>query len=123
MSTVSPFTITPEDCVYNSCYCEENVYKLIGKLVSDGYAAHKDLWAVFISNPGKVIPLFKQKWSRGDEGLVFWDYHVILVQCHKEAEYVVWDLDSSLGFPCPFDVYVESALQECPLGNSQQYDR
>lgn len=124
MEAIFPFMIAPEDCTYTACYCEENVYKLIHKLVSEGHAAYEDLWAVFISNPGKVVPLYKQKSSGSmDDGLVFWDYHVVLVHCYQRTEYVVWDLDSTLGFPCPFDVYVASALQEYLFAELHQYDR
>lgn len=52
---------------YTSCYCEENVYRLVQQLTGAGWAAadhhggekHRydasDVYAVFISNPDKSV--------------------------------------------------------------------
>eukprot|EP00798_Chlamydomonas_sp_ICE-L_P018027 gene18027-24440_t len=64
---------TAEWCglLYQACYCEENVYKLITSLVEAGHATSLlELFVVFVSNPDK----------RESEGLVIWDYHVFLLQ-------------------------------------------
>jgi hypothetical protein len=51
-----------QDCTYTSCYCEENVYLLINKLVQQQQRhqqqQHHDssqLFAVFISNPSETV--------------------------------------------------------------------
>ncbi|KAB2066003.1 hypothetical protein ES319_A09G129900v1 [Gossypium barbadense] len=85
-------------------YCEENVYFLCKKLCSSQIADAQgsDLFVVFISNDNKQIPLWHQKASHRADGVILWDYHVICVQRKKDGgTHLVWDLDSSLPFPCP----------------------
>lgn len=43
-----------DQCIYTSCYCEENVYKLLQSLLSDGIPA-ECLFAVFISNSNETV--------------------------------------------------------------------
>lgn len=84
------------------------------------------------------IPIWKQKSSRGGE-LVIWvrrsrhknegrksiwskvfclliydvfqDYHVVLLHMNSQAQSFVYDLDTTLPFPCPFDVYSREAFR------------
>ncbi|KAF3336870.1 protein N-terminal glutamine amidohydrolase [Carex littledalei] len=112
------FTHTP-------CYCEENVYLLCKKLGSIGVAEPTglDLFVVFISNEGNKIPLWHQKASQIEEGLVVWDYHVICVQVKsKETKEstadLVWDLDSTLPFPLALDQYIHKAIRPLSFKNS-----
>uniref|UniRef100_A0A1I7W7K2 Protein N-terminal glutamine amidohydrolase n=1 Tax=Heterorhabditis bacteriophora TaxID=37862 RepID=A0A1I7W7K2_HETBA len=44
---------------------------------------------------------------------VVWDYHVVLLEKGEEGT-KVWDLDSTLPFPCPFNQYWQSTFQ--PIG-------
>ncbi|XP_033127443.1 protein N-terminal glutamine amidohydrolase-like isoform X1 [Anneissia japonica] len=99
------------DCIYTSCYCEENVWKLCEKLRDEGRLQQlQDVSAIFISNDAKKIPLWEQKCV--DEGqVVVWDYHVILVHQEAGAESQVYDLDTRLPFPCRFKYYLEMALR------------
>ncbi|CAM0955728.1 unnamed protein product [Alopecurus aequalis] len=103
-------------------YCEENVYLLCKELIRSGLAdpAGTDIYAVFISNEEKKVPLWYQKASRSDDGFVLWDYHVICIQSRRNKGDVdlVWDLDSSLPFPCPFLQYVSEAIQPLSFGDS-----
>ncbi|KAM3410215.1 hypothetical protein ACQJBY_002435 [Aegilops geniculata] len=68
-------------------YCEENVYLLCKELIKAGLAdpAGNDLYAVFISNEEKKIPLWYQKASRTNDGFVLWDYHVICIQAKQRS--------------------------------------
>ncbi|GAB6019336.1 Protein N-terminal glutamine amidohydrolase, variant 2 [Chamberlinius hualienensis] len=50
-----------------------------------------------------TVPLWCQKASKREGGLVIWDYHVILIK--KLHQSVVYDLDSTLPFPCKFLQY------------------
>ncbi|KAB2631288.1 protein N-terminal glutamine amidohydrolase [Pyrus ussuriensis x Pyrus communis] len=99
-------------------YCEENVYLLCKELCKKGIADAQgsDLFVVFISNDKKQIPLWRQKASNRADGVVLWDYHVICVQKKGSgdtpATHLVWDLDSSLAFPCPLATYVLETF--CP---------
>ncbi|XP_039911147.1 protein N-terminal glutamine amidohydrolase isoform X3 [Hirundo rustica] len=56
------------------------------------------------------IPLWKQKSGHGDEPVV-WDYHVILLHVSGGEQNFIYDLDTVLPFPCPFDVYSVEAFR------------
>ncbi|XP_023527268.1 protein N-terminal glutamine amidohydrolase isoform X2 [Cucurbita pepo subsp. pepo] len=94
---------------------EENVYFLCKKLCTNRMddATGADLFVVFISNEKKQIPLWHQKASKREDGLVLWDYHVICVQRKTEGEFpfIVWDLDSTLPLPIPLGSYVSQAIR------------
>lgn len=100
------------DFIYTSCYCEENVYMLCKKLSEVGLAAPtaSDLFVVFISNPNRQIPIWRQRSSKDVEGLCIWDYHVICIQ-RRENAVQVWDLDTTLPCPVALDEYVAGAFQ------------
>ncbi|XP_062343344.1 protein N-terminal glutamine amidohydrolase [Osmerus eperlanus] len=103
--------VTPpiDDCVYTSCYCEENVWKLCEHIRTQSQTPLQEVYSVFISNDRKMVPLWKQKSSKEDEPVV-WDYHVILVH-HSQRSSYVYDLDSTLPFPCPLPLYSQHAFQ------------
>lgn len=103
-------SITParDECVYTSCYCEENVWKLCEHIKNQTQTPLDEVYAVFISNEKRKIPLWKQKSSRGDEPVV-WDYHVILV--HQNQQSFIYDLDTTLPFPCHLQLYAHQAFQ------------
>ncbi|KAG8100941.1 hypothetical protein GUJ93_ZPchr0164g26838 [Zizania palustris] len=112
----SAFTHTPY-------YCEENVYLLCKELIRSGIAdpAGTNLYVVFISNEEKKVPLWYQKASHTNDGFVIWDYHVICIQSRRnkgEVLDLVWDLDSSLPFPCSFNQYVSDAIRPLSFGES-----
>ncbi|XP_034692827.1 protein N-terminal glutamine amidohydrolase isoform X1 [Vitis riparia] len=96
-------------------YCEENVYMLCKKLGMIGMADAEgsDLFAVFISNEKKQVPLWHQKASKRADGIILWDYHVICIQKKKEGSSPpqVWDLDSSLPFPSHLDHYMSDSFR------------
>ncbi|XP_038246754.1 protein N-terminal glutamine amidohydrolase isoform X8 [Dermochelys coriacea] len=57
-----------------------------------------------------LIPLWKQRSGCGDEPVV-WDYHVILLHVSSGDQNFIYDLDTVLPFPCPFDTYTEEAFK------------
>ncbi|XP_030074665.1 protein N-terminal glutamine amidohydrolase isoform X2 [Microcaecilia unicolor] len=57
-----------------------------------------------------LIPIWKQKTGHGDEP-VLWDYHVILLRVLSGNQSLIYDLDTLLPFPCPFDTYIEKAFK------------
>jgi len=79
------------DYEYASCYCEENIYKLIAKLHGKGdnrnnngnnNEYNNEHWVCFISNDTKMCPVWMQKAGAGDPANpqpVFWDYHVVSI--------------------------------------------
>ncbi|XP_064501646.1 protein N-terminal glutamine amidohydrolase isoform X1 [Pseudopipra pipra] len=97
-------------CTYTSCYCEENVWKLCDYIRSQDRYPLEEFYAVFISNDRRMIPLWKQKSGHGDEPVV-WDYHVILLHVPNGEQNFIYDLDTVLPFPCPFDVYSLEAFR------------
>ncbi|XP_034535302.1 protein N-terminal glutamine amidohydrolase [Notolabrus celidotus] len=103
--------ITPsrESCIYTSCYCEENVWKLCEFVRMERTTPLEDLFVVFISNENRQVPLWKQKSGRGDQPVV-WDYHVVLLQVSLKSGSLVHDLDSQLSFPCSLELYADQAL-------------
>ncbi|XP_076864838.1 protein N-terminal glutamine amidohydrolase [Brachyhypopomus gauderio] len=104
--------ITPSrnECVYTSCYCEENVWKLCEFVKAQETCPMDEVYAVFISNERKTVPIWKQK-SSSDNEPVIWDYHVVLLHCNQQGQSCIYDLDTVLAFPCAFDVYSREALQ------------
>ncbi|XP_044027927.1 protein N-terminal glutamine amidohydrolase [Siniperca chuatsi] len=104
--------ITPsrESCVYTSCYCEENVWKLCEFVRTERTAPLEELFVVFISNENRMVPLWKQKSGHGDQPVI-WDYHVVLLQVGLQLDSLVYDLDSELSFPCSLQLYAAQALR------------
>uniref|UniRef100_A0A8B9R223 Protein N-terminal glutamine amidohydrolase n=1 Tax=Anas platyrhynchos TaxID=8839 RepID=A0A8B9R223_ANAPL len=97
-------------CAYTGCYCEENVWKLCDYIRSRGERPVEEFYAVFISNERRMVPLWKQKSGHGDEPVV-WDYHVILLRVSSGEQNFIYDLDTELPFPCPFDMYSTEAFR------------
>ncbi|CAI2162745.1 12539_t:CDS:2 [Funneliformis geosporum] len=101
--------------IYTPCYCEENVYhlcKAFGKL--------DDIYVCFISNENRSIPIWKQRASKFHDGIVIWDYHVILLVKEKSNPTKVYDLDTTLSFPCDFSIYVQESFK---ILDDPQYHR
>ena len=112
-----------EKCIYTSCYCEENVWKLCEQFRQHG-CNMRQLYVVFISNHKRQIALWKQK-SGSQQGpwlnFALWDYHVILIrnlsqtndgkELTVEQESLVYDLDTVLPFPVSFERYTKEAFK------------
>ena len=117
-----------EECVYTSCYCEENVWKLCEQFQKRG-GDTKQLYAVFISSHERQTALWNLKCG-GTADFQLWDYHVILIKSAPsgressqsttdtvtgvrghESESLVYDLDTFLPFPVSFNQYVKEVLR------------
>ena len=113
------------DQSYTSCYCEENVWKLCDKIRNTKNLIHLQeedkAFVVFISNENRTVPLWCQSASEAEEGLVVWDYHVILI-IKNELNCIVFDLDSSLPYPSEFDSYSNGTFKS-DKGIKDQYHR
>jgi len=122
----------PHDSTCTSCYCEENVY-LLAKVFASKAEEDADwpwqAFVVFISNHGKTVALWSQK---AREGVVVWDYHVILVlrsrdhmqsseqdPTHREdgqqqtepaEDAWVYDFDTRLSVPSRWTDYVSNTF-------------
>ncbi|KAI8143706.1 N-terminal glutamine amidase-domain-containing protein, partial [Fennellomyces sp. T-0311] len=107
---------------YTSAYCEENVYMLCKTIAETNPAILDHCTVVFISNPNKIIPIWKQKLASVGQP-VLWDYHVILYYHDEEnKEYYMYDMDTTLPFPCRADRYVMEAFQP-ELQLREEYQR
>ncbi|EIM21695.1 hypothetical protein WALSEDRAFT_68948 [Wallemia mellicola CBS 633.66] len=97
-----------ESAEYQSCYCEENIYRLVKKLADAGVQRNNRV--AFISNTKKHVLLCQQNASsRGDPYPVIWDYHVIALFSLDDGDYVL-DLDTRLGRLCRLDEYIQSTF-------------
>ncbi|XP_069776367.1 protein N-terminal glutamine amidohydrolase isoform X5 [Narcine bancroftii] len=56
-----------------------------------------------------MVPIWRQRSCHGDQPVI-WDYHVILMHDCGGQQCEVYDLDTMLPFPCPFDIYVKEAF-------------
>lgn len=107
--------IERENCVYTACFCEENVYKFI----SENSGHFEDMFAVFISNPLKQCAIWYQKMSEDPTVIpVCWDYHVVVI-AKKSLNFLVYDLDTALSFPCPLEEYLSQCFRPSPSEISQ----
>ncbi|KIK59835.1 hypothetical protein GYMLUDRAFT_661749 [Collybiopsis luxurians FD-317 M1] len=112
LSTTSP-TVTPpalpQDAVYTSHYCEENVYLLIQSFFHNPSISEIwDIFAVFISNHARTVALWNQKLSNKLDWPVIWDYHVIAVLRAPKGSSIqswVYDFDTHLGMPVTWNSY------------------
>lgn len=103
--------IAVSDCVYTPCFCEENAYKLCERLCKHS----SQVYVVFVSNPSRQVPFWRDRFSHDPDGFVLWDYHVIVLQ-QTEQGCSVWDLDTTLPVPCPLLAYANIALKaQLPL--------
>uniref|UniRef100_A0A3B3HTK5 Protein N-terminal glutamine amidohydrolase n=1 Tax=Oryzias latipes TaxID=8090 RepID=A0A3B3HTK5_ORYLA len=82
-----------ENCVYTSCYCEENVWKLCEFIQAQKMVPLDQFAVIFISNDTRT------------------DYHVILLKVGVKSDSVIYDLDSVLPFPCSLRLYAAQALR------------
>lgn len=93
--------------LYTKCYCEENIYHLVKSLRNVPDLG--DIYAVFISNGTRSIPIWSQKTAQSDQPVI-WDYHVICV-AKSSNDWLVFDFDSTLSLPTLFKDYVTHALK------------
>lgn len=115
-ATYQPVVRARSDCVYTSCYCEENVWKLCEHIRSQNQYPLEEFYAVFISNDRRMVPLWKQQAGCGEQPVI-WDYHVILLHVSSGGQNFIYDLDTVLSFPCPFDTYIEEAFKSDSIIN------
>lgn len=103
---------TASQCIYTPCYCEENVWKLCELTRACQPELLPCCFVAFVSNRIQAVPIWRQKSSTQGDGMSLWDYHVIfLYKSPDQASCLVYDLDTTLGFPEAFDCYVRDAFK------------
>ncbi|KAI1293615.1 Protein N-terminal glutamine amidohydrolase [Halotydeus destructor] len=112
-----------EHCVYTSCYCEENVWKLCEYIKNKDRELLPSCYAVFISNDAKQVPIWMQRSGQlSDDHLCVWDYHVIMVHKFGECSFA-YDFDTVLNYPSRFDTYFHHALKSDDILIDEKYYR
>ncbi|XP_070535631.1 protein N-terminal glutamine amidohydrolase-like [Ptychodera flava] len=111
MAEVCTSLFAPRDnCMYTSCYCEENVWKLCEYIKASHAERLQQLFVIFVSNENRTVPLWKQRAAHSEEEPVVWDYHVFLIH-YQNGDTKVYDLDTVLSFPCKFSTYSVQTFQ------------
>ncbi|XP_017654834.1 protein N-terminal glutamine amidohydrolase isoform X3 [Nannospalax galili] len=64
-----PACPTRDACVYSSCYCEENIWKLCEYIKMHDQYPLEECYAVFISNEGKMVSWYLSGNSRQALGM------------------------------------------------------
>lgn len=59
------------DLTYTKCYCEENIYLLCKEIQEKQSDMLKSTNVIYISNPNKMVPLWKQKAGVGEQPVVW----------------------------------------------------
>ncbi|KAI9336877.1 N-terminal glutamine amidase-domain-containing protein [Pilaira anomala] len=101
---------------YTRCYCEENIYLLCQEIKEKQKELLESSYVVYISNPNKTVPLWKQKAGVNSQPVI-WDYHVILY-----VEGMIYDYDTVLPFPCNATEYFIQTFKP-ELNLKSQFDR
>jgi len=90
-------TCKREDYLYQSAYCEENIWHLCQ------HEALKNSYVVFIFSEGDSFPMLSQRAANTPSLPVFWDYHVVLLSLAEENQ--IFDFDTTLPFNTNVDTY------------------
>ncbi|TMW41675.1 hypothetical protein DOY81_013245, partial [Sarcophaga bullata] len=101
---------------------EENVWKLCEQVKKTRIEELSKCYAVFVSNEGRTVPLWRQKAGRGDDQVVIWDYHVFFMHNPSPNRCLVFDLDTTLPFPTYFHKYVTETFRS-DLALRQEHHR
>lgn len=99
---------TRESCTYTSHYCEENAILLADRLRK----IPGETVVVFVSNQRKQVPIWHQRAAASPTKPVVWDYHVLSM--HRpgpDSTWNVFDLDSTLPWPCDMSEYIAAAFR------------
>ena len=97
---------------YQAYYCEENLWHL----ATDPRVGGKPRHVVIVTNAAKTVAVWGQRAGvegGREDGLVVWDYHVVLV-AGLGADAVVWDLDAVGGAPMPALDYLCATFRAAP---------
>ena len=92
-----------ENCIYTSCFCEENIWKLCNKAKNEGKNLD-NYYVIFLTNKIKKFPIWSARKINNDnkQDFIVWDYHVILLWLNKinTTKSLIFDFDTELSFPC-----------------------
>jgi hypothetical protein len=89
-------------------FCEENVWRLAYKKIRE--SPENRFYVCFVSNADKTVAMCHQLAGRSRNEPVYWDYHVILLRWSRDKQVLVFDIDSSLPYPQPLDLYLRESF-------------
>lgn len=87
---------------YAAFYCEENVLRLCPSLGPGSFA-------VLVTNAGRRVEMLRQRAGGAGQGAVSWDYHAFALT--RGDGWVVWDFDTTLGWPVPASDYLRLSFE------------
>ena len=90
---------------YAPFYCEENVLRLCPSLVGEAFA-------VLVTNASRRVEMLCQRAGGPGRGAVLWDYHAFAIG--RDDGWLVWDFDTTLGFPVPAGEYLRRSFPRNP---------
>lgn len=99
-------------------FCEENIWHLVDGLDADDLTRASVL---LVTNSARQVAIWHQRASDDPRGAVVWDYHVVLAIAEATGA-MIWDLDSTLGTPAPFDRWVEASFRRIEGRAPDRYD-
>ena len=101
-----------DSCVYTSCFCEENVWKLCERTRKENFNLD-DFYVIFLSNQHKQFPIWNAKSAESTDAAVIWDYHVIYLWINKldKNKSLIFDLDSRLSFGSLINEYIVKSFR------------
>lgn len=93
----------PQNCHYQSCYCEENIWHLCQ------HPACTNSTVIFIASHGGMFPMLCQRATNDPTTPVWWDYHVILMLGGRQPVQVL-DFDTVLPFRSDLNTYLQASF-------------
>lgn len=91
---------------YCAFYCEENIWKLC----QEPDFLERPAFVVFVSNAKKGCAIWHQKAAYSVIDPVVFDYHVFLLVEDECQGWLVFDLDTTLGFPVKAESYFRDSF-------------
>ncbi|RYY86535.1 hypothetical protein EON63_05590 [archaeon] len=109
--------------LYQSHFCEENIYCLVRDLLSHHHELSVwgiELFPIFISSQSKATPIWHQKAGNP----VCWDYHVILyvTETNMRGQGVILDFDTTQPFCTPVLEYIMKSFRP-DMGIKPEYQQ
>jgi hypothetical protein len=104
---------------YASCYCEENMWHLCQRTEIGG----PQRFVVFIGAGAEFFPMWRQRAGDPEDGIAWWDYHVILISKGDDGAWQVWDQDTHLDLPMSLEDYLSESFPLVELIDSDLQPR
>ncbi|KAH0617459.1 hypothetical protein JD844_015710 [Phrynosoma platyrhinos] len=113
----------PSGCVYTSCYCEENVWKLCEYIQRQNQYPLEEFYAVFISNDRRMVPLWKQQAGCGEQPVI-WNFTMSLTYRITTLFCFMWQVEIRTLFmiltlcflsPAPLTLILKRLLNQTAL--------